>query len=88
MTVSPTAKVGHGRLAPADVRRVLASGTNSWGKPVAPHGLYLARVEYPPAAFSTLGAAAAGSAQEDEKDGALEEGEGGGSGVRHRQNIY
>ena len=26
--------------------------TNTWGKPVAPHGLYLARVEYPAAVFS------------------------------------
>ena len=46
-------QAGSGRLkSPAeDVRNILSSRNTSWGKPVAPHGLYLARVEYPQEAY-------------------------------------
>ena len=39
-------------LAAEGTRRILASGNTRWGKPVVPHGLYLARVEYPEEAYA------------------------------------
>ncbi len=51
--VAALLEAGSGHLeAPADgVRCILSSGNTGWAKPVAPHGLYLACVEYPPEAF-------------------------------------
>lgn len=52
--IAALVEAGSGRLnAPAEgVRRILSSRNTGWGKPVAPHGLYLARVEYPEEAFA------------------------------------
>ncbi len=51
--VAALLEAGSGRLeAPAEgVRCILSSGNTGWAKPVAPHGLYLACVEYPAEAF-------------------------------------
>jgi tRNA pseudouridine38-40 synthase len=52
--VAVLVEAGSGRLkSPAeDVRGILSSGNTDWGKPVAPHGLYLARVDYPKEAYT------------------------------------
>ena len=50
--VAALLEAGAGRLAPEDVRKVVANKDTCWGTPVAPHGLYLARVEYPEVAFA------------------------------------
>eukprot|EP01051_Picozoa_sp_SAG22_P011495 SAG22_NODE_1113_length_5533_cov_5.884063_3_plen_89_part_00 len=73
--VAALVQAGAGRLPPADVRRVLAARDNSWGRPVPPHGLYLAKVEYPAAAYIVRPETDELGGQDGESEG---EGEDGG----------